>query len=126
MNFKKLFYSLFACVVAALCWSSHNTCSASGLSPDDKFSVAEICKVDNSKAKEIIVTCPVGYRKISKGVKLTVKYHHVVKGNDMFRKIGKVKVEEMTTNGKYRCKVTDGHEEILRLFNEYPNSLFAD
>lgn len=82
----------------------------------------EITEADGNKAKTLYISLgsKVGIRK---GQELEVKVNAMAGGRPYLKSLGKVKVEEVEGVEGSRCKVTDGHEKILKAYTETPEKI---
>ncbi len=89
----------------------------------ERGEIDDISIVEDGEAKELIagLGSDDGF---GKGDKIAVVFQRTVRGRTYYRKIGEVKVEETIGSDKVRCKVTDGHREIYRIYLETPEKLF--
>lgn len=82
----------------------------------------EITLADGEKAQELYISLgsDIG---IQKGQSLWVKGITVIAGKPVPRTLGKIKVTEVEGEDASRCKVIDGHEKIMKFYNEQPDKI---
>lgn len=84
--------------------------------------VLEVSEADGNKAHALYISLG-SHVGIEKGQVLEVKQKAMAAGRLYYKTLGKVKIEEVEGEEGSRCKVTDGHEKILKAFIETPEDL---
>ncbi len=82
----------------------------------------EITLADGEKAQELYISLG-SANGIQKGQSLVVKGISVIAGRTLLKSLGKIKVIEVGGEDSSRCKVTDGHEKIMKFYNEQPDNI---
>lgn len=82
----------------------------------------DITEAKGNKAQSVYISLgsQIG---ITKGQELEVKAKAMIAGKPYLKSLGRIKVQEVEGEEGSRCKVTDGHEKILKEYNDNPDNI---